>query len=460
VSDTGADGATPGGAAPSTVADVLVGRLRSLGVGRIHGLALGDLPHVPVADPDLAVLLADADGRLGHHDGSGRLGAALLAGGVLHLSSAPGGRAPLQTVGSVEELLDALADVPGIGIPGTSALHLDMDLRSPVPAGAAATVEARPQRVPVLTLDPTMSGLRLLAVVGPGVVRLGGLDGLRSFTRTAGAPVLATWGAAGVERWDSPWHVGVGGLQARDLELAGLAECDVVVASGLDPAELPSTAFARVPVQEVPPRQLGALCARWSTRAAPPEVGGDDGRPSLRSALARVLVPGYESDGMPLHPARAALHLSGALPDRGVAVADPGQAGLWIARSFPTSIPGSLCVPAASEPGFAAAAALVAGLEGRPALAVTDAAGANHPVTVALLDLARSLGVRMAVQVWRPDGPAVTPAEHAERCRRGVSGAPDGVEVVEVGVDVDPTPLLEVAGPVVAWGGSGSEGGP
>jgi hypothetical protein len=445
-----------GGAA--TVADALVARLRALGVGRVHGLPLGDLPHVPVADPDLAVLLADADGRLGHHDGSGRLGAALLAGGVLHLSSAPGGRAPLQTVGSTEELLDALADAPGTGNPATTALHLDLDLAAPAPDGATAVADAHAERVPVLTLDPSMAGLRLLAVVGPGVVRQSALDGLRSFTRAAGAPVLATWGAAGVERWDSPWHVGVGGLQVRDLELAGVTEADVVVASGLDPDELSPKAFGSVPVQEVPPRQLAALCTRWSTTAAPPDVGGAGARPSLRDALAGVLVPGYESEAVPLHPARAALHLSGALPDRGVAVVDPGAAGLWVARSFPTSVPGALCVPATAEPGFAATSAAAA-LEGRPALAVTDAEGADHPVTGAVLDLARALGIGLALQVWRADGPPLTAGDHAELCGRRATATPAGVEVDEVGVDTDPSPLVEVAGAVVAWGRSEAGGG-
>ena len=69
---------------------------------------------MPVDDVDLAVLLADADGRLGHHDGSGRLGAALLDGPILHLSSQPGGRVPLQTVQSAEQLLEALVDPPGM----------------------------------------------------------------------------------------------------------------------------------------------------------------------------------------------------------------------------------------------------------------------------------------------------------------------------------------------------------
>ena len=205
-----------------TVEDLLATRLRQLGVSRTYGTAVRGLDHVPVGDPDVAVLLADADGRIGHVDGSGRLGAATLAGPILHLSSQPGGTAPLQTVGSVDELVDALADPPGLAQPGTFALHLDLDLtepltHDPLPSGAG-------ERAPVLTLDPSLSGLRLLVLAGPGVVRTASQDSLRSFTRAAGAPVLATFGAAGLERWDSPFHAGVGGLQALDLALGAVRE--------------------------------------------------------------------------------------------------------------------------------------------------------------------------------------------------------------------------------------------
>ena len=48
-----------------TIADALEERLRSLGVQRVYGQPLANLQQVPVSNPDLAVLLADADGRLG-----------------------------------------------------------------------------------------------------------------------------------------------------------------------------------------------------------------------------------------------------------------------------------------------------------------------------------------------------------------------------------------------------------
>ncbi|MFV0317189.1 MAG: hypothetical protein ACK5O2_09555 [Microthrixaceae bacterium] len=384
-------------------ADALARRLAELGVRRIWGEALpvsdaaaASLDHQPVGEADLAVLLADADGRIGEVDGRGRLGAALLPGPILHLSSRPGGTAALRTVGSPIEMLDALVDPVGLDVPATTALHLDFDVTAEVPADIVAT--AQPERRPVLTLDPSMAGLRILTIVGPGVVRAGGIEGLGNFSRTAGSGVLNTWGAKGVERWDSPWHFGTIGPQQRDLELAEVASADVLVVSGLDPQELSVQDIGHPLTQEVPPTQLGALCARWDTSAEAP-----DSRPPLYGAISEVVTPAYEDDTAPLSAPRACLHLSGALPQRAMAVADAGRAGFWVARTFPTSIPNSVVVP--TDPGvsagFAAAAALVCAVEGRPCLAVSDSEGASAAETAAVLAFAEELGLGVALQVWR-----------------------------------------------------------
>ena len=425
--------------------ELLERRLRQLGVQRVYGSALGDLQHVEVEDPDVAVLLADADGRLGHHDGSGRLGAAHLAGPILHLSSEPGGRAPLQTVGSVEELLDALVDPPGMAVPGTLALHLDLDLGAPVADDLTAGVQ--PERQPVLTLDPSLAELDLVIVVGPGVVRANGVDDLHTLSRAAGAGVVNTWGAKGVERWDSPYHFGTAGLQERDFELAGVGAADMVLTSGLDPEESPVAALGSYVVQDVPPAQLAALTQRWPRNHRTPQ------RPPLYGALAEVITPRYESDAVPLTAARAALHLSGALPDRGIAVADAGRAGFWIARTFPTSIPGSVCVPATRAEGFAAAAAFVCGLEGRPCVAVTDQLEGPEGVdelTTEVLELAEAMGVPVALQLWGERGTLDSSAAHVELLSESLRG--QGVRLDDVPVQLGDTADLErVAGPLRAW---------
>ncbi|MCO5319434.1 MAG: hypothetical protein M9942_13475 [Microthrixaceae bacterium] len=438
------------------VGDLLAKRLAELGVRTVFGESVvtsTDQPavgHTPVGEADLAVLLADAAGRIGEVDGAGRLGAALLPDGVLHLSSRPGGTASPRTVSTPGELLDALVDPPGVLTPDTSAVHLDLDLSAPVDESVTASAE-RPRR-PVYTLDPSLSGMRILAVVGPGLVRARGVDGLHSFSRAAAAGVVNTWGAKGVERWDSPWHFGTVGLQERDLELAGVGDADLLVVSGLDPAELAVEALSNPLVQEVHPGQLVALCAHWEDRPDPP-----DSRPALYDSLAGVVTPLYEDEGAPLSAPRAALHLSGALPEGSMALVDPGLAGFWVARTFPTSIPNSVCVPAEATAGeasgFASAAALVCRLERRQCLAVTDARGAEAPETAAVLAFAEHLGVPVALQVWRdehaPTGSWSSAGDHLSLLSEHLD--PHEVRVDDVPVRLGEVSAIEaVAGPVRA----------
>jgi hypothetical protein len=292
-----------------------------------------------------------------------------------------------------------------------------------------------------------MSSLDVVAVVGPGVVRSSSVEALSEMARKGGIGVVNTWGAKGVERWDSPFHFGTAGLQSRDFELAGLGDADVVVVSGLDPDESPLTALGSLVVQEVAPRQLGALCHRWPPSRTPPD------RPPLYGALAAVVTPMYESDSVPLSAPRAALHLSGALPDRGVVVADPGPAGFWIARTFPTSFPGSVCVPATGEAGFAAAAALVCRLEGRPCLAVADQVGGVEGLddtSAALLEVAEALGQAVGLQLWGPEGELADSGAHVELLAAHLDAS--AVRIDEVPVVLDDTEALRrAAGELIAW---------
>ena len=98
---------------------------------------------------------------------------------------------------------------------------------------------------------------RLVVLAGPGVVGTRSIDGLRAFAAAANVPVANTWGAKGVLLWDSPFHMGTCGLQARDFELLDFASYDAIVATGTDLAESPEERFARAPFVDIPPPALG-----------------------------------------------------------------------------------------------------------------------------------------------------------------------------------------------------------
>jgi hypothetical protein len=246
-----------------------------------------------------------------------------------------------------------------------------------------------------------VGGLGIL--VGPGV--LGHEHGLAAFATALECGVVNTWGAKGVFRWDSPYHFGTAGLQARDFELAGLGDLDVLVTSGLDPDELTSSPWeGRAEVVDIPPSQLGAARAR--SLPLPP---GTLERPALYRDLAAVVQPMYASDAVPPPAAKLAALVAGALPPGALVVGEPGLVGFWVARTFPTVEAGSVVVPARGGVQAAHRIADAAAQAGRDVLLIAAEA--------VVLD-------RVRVDVWSPDR-----------------------------ADLDPAPLVAVAGPIVAWGG-------
>jgi len=218
-----------------------------------------------------------------------------------------------------------------------------------------------------------------------------------------GGGVVNTWGAKGVFRWDDPRHHGTAGLQARDFELAGLGDVEVLVTSGLDPDEVTARPWeGRAEVVDLAPDELGRA---GPARAWPP---GSFERPPLYTDLAAVCGPLYERAGAAAARARA---LATSLPEGGVVVAEPGLVGFWVARTFPTSVPGSVVVPARGGRRAAWAAAQAAAAAGRPVTLV-----AHEPVDL--------VADGLVVEVWGQGS-----------------------------VDLDPAPLVAVAGEIVAWGG-------
>jgi hypothetical protein len=230
------------------------------------------------------------------------------------------------------------------------------------------------------------------------------VDGLRAFAASVGCGVVNTWGAKGVFPWDSPYHFGTAGLQARDFHLAGLGDVDVLVTSGLDPLEVTSSPWeARAEVIDVVPTDLADLASRRSLPRGSLE------RPPLYTELAAIVQPMYASSATPPPAAKHASALASELPAGGLVVGEPGLVGFWVARTFPTSVAGSVVVPASGD------------VEAAHRLAV-DAASVGRAVTLVAATSVELTGVR--VEVWDPTT-----------------------------VDLDPSALVAVAGPIVAWGG-------
>lgn len=289
---------------------------------------------------------------------------------------------------------------------------------------------------------------RVVVLAGPGVIDDGALDGLRAFADGGGLGVANTWGAKGVFSWDSPHHLGTCGLQARDFELLGWSDAATILTTGLTD-EVDERHYALAPVVDIPPADLADLAGMVRADSAPTN--------ELYARLAAIAQPGYADDKVPLHPARAAKDLGATLPDGGLVVADPGVAGLWVARTFPTPAlapdePRRVVVPARREPGIATRLASDAARAGRAAVAVTT--DPPDPETRRLLDVANDERLDLVVVAWGEAGTLRDADDHAVRLAAAL--VTHGVTVVDVPVALEDTRLLvDAAGDVIAWGGIG-----
>ncbi|HEY6532057.1 MAG TPA: hypothetical protein VIY72_07120 [Acidimicrobiales bacterium] len=434
-----------------TVADLLAECLRAAGVTRVFRADGNTFPPlrgidvVEVGDPVLASLLADADGRLAISPAT-RPGVALLPGRRLRLSSSPGEEVLALPVLDVEVLPSAIAGWSLEAVHSALELDLDvdLDLDAPVPAGVEPLV-LDASTVPLVRLSPTLADLSIMLVIGPGVVRDGQVDGVAEAARRTGARVVATAGALGVLPLDDPAWRGVVGLQEHDRRLSGLDEAELVIVAGIDPAEAADVLPPDIQVLEVAPGHLAFLAHTWPD---PAPDARPDGTRALVDGLATLARTGVASDLVPLHPVRALADLFEVIDPDTLVLADAGPAGLWLARGLMGRAAGTVVVPGWDAPGFAAAGAIVAGLDGRAAVAIVTEP--VDPVTEAMLDLAADLGVTVACAVWGGDSSWESAAEHRGRL---VGARHDGgVQRIPVPVDLAVTEeLVELAGAVVAW---------
>ncbi|MFA9566256.1 MAG: hypothetical protein ACERLM_16400 [Acidimicrobiales bacterium] len=127
-----------------TVGDLISACLAALGATRVIGEPLPGLGHLAVAEPDLADLLADADGRLN------RVGVSLDAQAVLRVTSCPGAVTEPIDLTDPAAVPTELARFTGQEIPGAFSVRLDLDLEAPAPDG-----------VEPLGLETTLERIRL-----------------------------------------------------------------------------------------------------------------------------------------------------------------------------------------------------------------------------------------------------------------------------------------------------------
>jgi hypothetical protein len=436
-----------------TAGQLLARVLAAGGIGAAYGRPLDGVPVTEVADPAVAELLAQA-----HRAVHGLPAVAHVGDGTLVVPCPrPGGAVEpadgvdavvVDDVGTLRSLAPLVAERAS-GEGGRLQVQIDLTSLAPdLPVAGPTSPEAWAEPDEALLRDVAQA-TRVAVLAGPGVVERQAVGSLRALAAAGRLGVLNTWGAKGVFHWQSRHHWATVGLQARDFDLGGIPEADVVLAVGVDEHEAPRRLWTGgAAVHELSPFALGPLSERWPvTSGVFPDV------PPLRGRLAAVTQAGWAVAGTPLMPSRVTRHYAQVLAETGLVAADPGIGGYWVARTFATTRLGSVLVPGAPVEGWAAACVLVARLAAplRPALAVVD--GGLGERTSAVLAEATRLGVGVGVEVWDADGEPAGAEQHLTRLRALVSRGPGASTST---LATDPRQLAEMvdaAGPVRAWTG-------
>ena len=253
---------------------------------------------------------------------------------------------------------------------------------------------------------------RIVILAGPGAT----LDpvALHALADHLGAPVANTWGAKGIYPWDDPHHIGTCGLQRDDFALLGFAAFDLILAIGIDPAESPPERFSLTETAFASASELDELRLHAVARPFASEPN------ELYTRIAAIAQAGYADDSFPRHPARAVMDLKQSLGPCTRVTAQPGLAGFWIARTFPTDRIGSVIVPAVDRPGIGAEVGLSSAEQGTDTVCVVQ--GPVDDITRQIMDVAAHRALPLRLEVWEDD---------VDWSRTG--------------------DLIAAAGPVVAW---------
>jgi acetolactate synthase-1/2/3 large subunit len=250
--------------------------------------------------------------------------------------------------------------------PGSTHLELPEDvMQEPLAA------EPLPRHAPV---QPEPGGKELqraadlidaarnpLALAGNGAIRGHAARALRAFVHNTGIPVAETFMAKGLIDSEDPKALGTVGLQARDYEMAGFDDADLVIAIGYDLVEhspknwnpqrdkqiiVIDSVAAEVDQNFVPDveligdishvlARLAAGCSRSQTTA---------GTSRLHEVVTHALNDARDDDHFPMRPPRVLWDIREALGPNDILVSDVGLHKLWIGRMFPAHEPGTVLI--------------------------------------------------------------------------------------------------------------------
>ncbi|MFZ1995833.1 MAG: acetolactate synthase large subunit [Solirubrobacteraceae bacterium] len=272
--------------------------------------------------------------------------------------------------------------------PGSTHLELPEDVMmrpldaSPLPRRAPVQPEPGMKELQRAT-EVIMAAERPIILAGNGAIRTHASRALRAFVHTTGIPVAETFMAKGLLDYEDPHALGTVGLQARDYELAGFEDADVVIAVGYDLVEhkpehwnphankkivVIDTVAAEIDEFFIPEVELigdiAHVLARLAAGCSRKNAGVDgQGSDRLRQLVFGALRDARDDEQFPMRPPRVLADIRQALRPGDLLVSDVGLHKLWIGRMFPAHEPGTVLIAnGLAGMGFALPTAIAAKL--------------------------------------------------------------------------------------------------
>jgi acetolactate synthase I/II/III large subunit len=308
--------------------------------------------------------------------------------------------------------------------PGSTHLELPEDVMAmplraaPLPSHAPVRPEPGIQELQWAT-DIIMNAENPIILAGNGAIRTHASQALRAFVHTTGIPVAETFMAKGLLDYEDSHALGTVGLQARDYEMAGFDDADVVIAVGYDLVEhapehwnphgdkkivLVDTVAAEVDEFFIPevelvgdiPHVLARLAAGASRR---PAAESEDCR--LRGLVLGALEEARDDTHYPMRPPRILSDIRRALAPHDLLVSDVGLHKLWIGRMFPAHEPGTVLIAnGLAGMGFALPTAIAAKLVDRTRKVVTVSGDGGFLMNCQELETAVRLRTAVVNVIW------------------------------------------------------------
>jgi len=308
--------------------------------------------------------------------------------------------------------------------PGSTHLELPEDVMgrsldaSPLPAHAP--VQPEPGLRELARATEIIAGAENpIILAGNGAIRTHASAALRTFVRATGIPVAETFMAKGLLDSEDPHALGTVGLQARDYEMAGFDDADLVIAIGYDLVEhspkywnpsankrivVIDTVAAEIDEFFVPEVELlgdiAHVLARLTEGCRREPVAEMEPSP-LHSRVLGALEDAREDSHFPMRPPRVLWDIRQALGRDDLLVSDVGLHKLWIGRMFPAHEPGTVLIAnGLAGMGFALPTAIAAKLVYPQRSVVTVSGDGGFLMNCQELETAMRLGTAVVNVIW------------------------------------------------------------